>query len=121
MLLRIEDIDRGRCRPSFEEAIYEDLAWLGVVWEKPVRRQSDHMAEYGAALTRLDREDLLYPCFCTRADIQREIAEAAAAPHLLSMGPDGPIYPGTCRHLTRSQTQERLEAGTPYALRLKPA
>jgi glutamyl-Q tRNA(Asp) synthetase len=114
-LLRIEDIDRSRCRPAFEDAIYEDLAWLGFSWEKPVRRQSDHMAEYGAALELLKKDGLLYPCFCTRADI----AAAVTAPHLTAMGPDGPVYPGTCRHLSRMQQQQRIDAGTPYALRLK--
>jgi glutamyl-Q tRNA(Asp) synthetase len=118
-LLRIEDIDQGRCRPAFETAILEDLAWLGLTWETPVRRQSAHMAEYGEALTRLDRDGFLYPCFCTRADIQREIAGAASAPHLVKMGPDGPIYPGTCRHLTKAEQQRRIDAGTPYALRLR--
>ncbi len=111
-LLRIEDIDRGRCRPEFEAAIYEDLAWLGLVWETPVRRQSAHFAEYEAALTQLQERDLLYPCFCTRADI----AAAVSAPH---PGPEGPIYPGTCRHLSSADRQSRIAAGTPFALRLK--
>lgn len=111
-LLRIEDIDRGRCRPEFEAAIYEDLAWLGLTWETPVRRQSAHFADYEAALARLQDQDLLYPCFCTRADI----AAAASAPH---PGPEGPIYPGTCRHLPSADQQARIMAGTPYALRLK--
>ncbi len=120
-LVRIEDIDRGRCRPAFETAIFEDLAWLGLQWEAPVRRQSDHFAEYGEALDRLDKRGLLYPCFCTRADIQREVAEAASAPHLITHGPDGPIYPGTCRHLSKSEQHRRRDAGTPYALRLNMA
>ena len=119
MLLRIEDIDQGRCRPAFEAAIFADLAWLGLTWEIPVRKQSEHMAAYRAALGQLDRDGFLYPCFCTRADIQREIAAAATAPHLAKMGPDGPVYPGTCRHLSGAARQQRLDAGTPYALRLK--
>ena len=110
-LLRIEDIDQGRCRPEFEAAIYEDLAWLGLTWETPVRRQSAHFADYEAALTTLQNRDLLYPCFCTRADI----AAAPSAPH----GPEGPIYPGTCRHLSPNDRQARIAAGTPFALRLK--
>lgn len=114
-LLRIEDIDSTRCRPAFEAAIFEDLAWLGLAWPQPVRRQSEHFAEYRAALDRLDHDGLLYPCFCTRADIQREIAAAAAAPH----GPDGPVYPGTCRKLSDAEQRERKAAGTPYALRLR--
>src|SRR5690348_3421980 len=75
-LLRIEDIDQGRCRPEFENAIYEDLAWLGLRWEKPVRRQSEHFAGYAAALQKLRSMELLYPCFCTRKDIADEIARA---------------------------------------------
>jgi glutamyl-Q tRNA(Asp) synthetase len=114
-LLRIEDIDRGRCRPEFEAAIYEDLAWLGLMWEGLVRRQSEHFDDYRVALDRLEREGLLYPCFCTRADI----AAAASAPHLQARGPDGPIYPGTCRQLSRTEQRRRKDAGMPYALRLR--
>ncbi len=118
-LLRLEDIDQGRCRPAFEEAIYEDMGWLGFVWETPVRRQSEHYTAYREALEHLDHKGLLYPCFCTRADIQREIANAGAAPHLTRLGPDGPIYPGTCRHLSRAEQEQRIQAGLPYALRLR--
>jgi len=116
-LLRIEDIDSGRCRPEFEAGIYEDLAWLGLRWETPVWRQSDHMAGYAAALDRLDREGLLFPCFCTRRDLQRQAEGAASAPH----GPDGPLYPGTCRALPRTEADDRKAAGEPYALRLDMA
>jgi len=119
-LLRIEDIDTGRCRGEFEDAIYEDLAWLGLDWHHPVRRQSDHMADYQAALDRLAAQNLLYPCFCTRAEITAEIKAANSAPHLLS-GPDGPLYPGTCRHLSPAQRQARQAAGHPFALRLDMA
>ena len=118
-LLRIEDIDTGRSRPDFEAAIYEDLAWLGLGWETPVRRQSEHLDDYRAVVARLQTDGLLYPCFCTRADIQREIAGAASAPHLVAMGPDGPIYPGTCRHLSTQEQQRRMDAGDSYALRLR--
>jgi len=118
-LLRIEDIDTGRCRPEFEAALTEDLAWLGLTWEKPVRRQSEHFAEYAGVVAGLEREGLLYPCFCTRADIQREIAQAASAPHLPTIGPDGPVYPGTCRNLSQAQQRECMVAGTAYALRLR--
>jgi glutamyl-Q tRNA(Asp) synthetase len=115
LLLRIEDIDTARCRPEFEAAVLEDLAWLGLSWEEPVWRQSARMAVYAEALGRLEARDLLYPCFCTRKDIAREIADAGHAPH----GPDGPIYPGTCRPLGAAERAARLAAGTPYALRLK--
>jgi glutamyl-Q tRNA(Asp) synthetase len=116
-LLRIEDIDAGRCRPEFAAAIIEDLAWLGLDWPEPVRVQSRHMAEYRAALDSLAARGLLYPCFCTRAEIAREIAAAAHAPH----GPDGPLYPGTCRRLSAAERQERLARGDPHALRLDMA
>jgi len=111
-LLRIEDIDHVRCRPEFEAAIYEDLSWLGLRWETPVRRQSAHFADYKSALERLQSRDLLYPCFCTRADI----AAAASAPH---PGPEGLLYPGTCRHLTQAERQVRIENGMAFAVRLK--
>lgn len=118
-ILRIEDIDRGRCRPEFTAAILEDLAWLGLRWEQPVRRQSEHMDDYAAALAPLDAMGLIYPCFCTRADIAREIAGAGAAPHAVQgLGPDGPIYPGICRRLARGEAQERRASGEAYALRL---
>ena len=117
-LLRIEDIDQGRCRPEFEDAIFEDLAWLGLNWETPVRRQSDFMADYEAALDRLNRLGVLYPCFCTRKDIAAEIESAQGAPHLIHNGPDGPLYPGTCRRLSASEREAKAEAGVPFALRL---
>ncbi len=113
-LLRMEDIDRTRCRPEYEEAIREDLAWLGIEWEEPVRRQSEHMADYRAALDRLEALGVLYPCFCTRADIRREIERSSAAPH----GPDGPIYPGTCRGLSPEARARRRAEGVPHAMRL---
>jgi glutamyl-Q tRNA(Asp) synthetase len=120
-LLRIEDIDLGRCRPAFEESIKEDLAWLGLIWEEPVRRQSEHMTDYAEALERLEARGLLYPCFCTRKDILAEIESAAAAPHDAQMGPDGPIYPGICRRLSEDERRSRIEAGEAHALRLDMA
>ncbi len=116
-LLRIEDIDRGRCRAAFEEAIVEDLTWLGLDWEQPVRRQSAHMADYRRALERLAALGVLYPCFCTRREIQAEIAAAGHAPH----GDEGPPYPGTCRSLDAAARKERLAAGRDHALRLDVA
>ena len=102
-LLRIEDIDRARCRPEFTEAILEDLAWLGLDWDGPARRQSQHFDCYRGALDRLEAAGLIYPCFCTRAAIQAEIAGAGAAPH----GSEGPLYPGTCRALTAAERAAR--------------
>ncbi|EME69404.1 glutamyl- and glutaminyl-tRNA synthetase [Paramagnetospirillum caucaseum] len=113
-LLRIEDIDRTRCRPEFTRAILTDLAWLGLEWERPVRVQSEHFDDYRAALDRLEGMGLLYPCFCTRKDIAREVEGAGHAPH----GPDGPLYPGHCRQLSEGERRERREAGQPFALRL---
>lgn len=110
-LLRIEDIDRTRCKPEFEAAIFEDLAWLGLEWERPVRRQSEHFADYAAALAQLEAEGLLYPCFCSRKDI----AAAASAPH---GDADTVIYPGTCRNLDPVLAAERKAEGAPFALRI---
>ena len=116
-LLRIEDIDLGRCRLEFEEGIYEDLAWLGLEWATPVRRQSDHFDDYRAALRKLDENGLIYPCFCTRKDIQREVERASQAPH----GPDGVLYPGTCRALSADERKTLIAAGEAHALRLDMA
>ena len=116
-LLRIEDIDPARCRPEFEQGILEDLSWLGLQWETPVRRQSDHLGDYRAALERLESAGLLYPCFCSRKEIQAEIARAVVAPH----GPEGPLYRGTCRALSASERKSRISLGRPYALRLDVA
>jgi glutamyl-Q tRNA(Asp) synthetase len=120
-LLRIEDIDPTRCRPEFTDAILADLAWLGLEWDGPVRVQSEHLGEYRLALDALAARGLLYPCFCTRADIAREIAASAAAPHLAPMGPDGPLYPGTCRRLPEAERAARIAAGEAHALRLDMA
>jgi glutamyl-Q tRNA(Asp) synthetase len=116
-LLRIEDIDRTRCRPEFTDAIIEDLTWLGLDWDGAVRQQSQHFADYRAALDKLDARGLVYPCFCTRADIAAEIARAGGAPQ----GEEGPIYPGTCRSLTLEERQRRIAAGDGFALRLDVA
>ncbi len=116
-LLRIEDIDPVRCRPEYTAAILEDLRWLGLDWDGAVRVQSEHFGAYRRALDVLSARGLLYPCFCTRTDIAREVAASAHAPH----GPDGPLYPGTCRGLTTAQRDERIASGIPYALRLDMA
>ena len=113
-LVRIEDIDAGRCRPEYDAAIFEDLAWLGLRWDPEIIRQSERAAAYNAALARLDALRLLYPCFCTRAEIRAEIASSPSAPH----GPEGPLYPGTCRALSAAERTARIAAGTAHALRL---
>jgi glutamyl-Q tRNA(Asp) synthetase len=114
-LLRLEDIDPARCRPEFAAAILEDLAWLGLDWDGEVRVQSAHLPEYRAVLEGLTARGLLYPCFCTRGDILREVGQSAAAPH----SPDGgPLYPGTCRGLSANERATRLAAGERYALRV---
>jgi glutamyl-Q tRNA(Asp) synthetase len=117
LLLRIEDIDRTRCRPQYEAAIYQDLAWLGLTWEQPVRRQSEHFAAYRAALDRLTAMGLVYPSFESRAEIARLVAareQSAPWPR----DPDGvPLYPGTAKHLSADARRYRM-AGEPYALRL---
>ncbi len=113
-LVRMEDLDQGRCTAGFATGILEDLAWLGLNWDGPVRRQSERSADYRVALEVLIAQDLVYPCFCTRGAIAREIETIAAAPQ----GPDGPLYPGTCRHLTADERHVRVLAGQTYAVRL---
>jgi glutamyl-Q tRNA(Asp) synthetase len=118
-LLRLEDIDPQRCRPAYAAAALEDLAWLGFVSDAPVRVQSEHLPEYRAALEDLAARRLAYPCFCSRADIAREVAAAAAAPHPAEAHAPAPaLYPGTCRHFPASLRAEKLAAGTPHAWRL---
>ena len=121
VLLRIEDIDLARCRPKFEQAIYQDLAWLGIEWPEPVRRQSEHFAFYRESLEHLCRRDLLYPCFCSRADINRALVSSAGKGDAAwPRDPDGvPLYPGTCRSLSRAAAARRISEGQPHALRLR--
>lgn len=114
MRLRIEDIDTTRCRPEFEPAIFEDLEWLGIDWDGPVLRQSERFDAYRTALDRLSGMELTYPCFCTRKEIADEIARAGDAPS----GPEGYIYPGTCRALSKNERADRIMRGDLYALRL---
>jgi glutamyl-Q tRNA(Asp) synthetase len=113
-LLRLEDIDQTRCRDEFAAAIVEDLAWLGLAWDGPVRRQSEHFGEYRGALDRLEAMGVLYPCFCTRREIAAEIARSGAAPQ----GEARPPYPGTCRGLGASARAARRATGRDHALRL---
>jgi glutamyl-Q tRNA(Asp) synthetase len=118
-LLRIEDIDRARCRPEFEQAIYEDLEWLGLAWEGPVRRQSEHFAAYREGLAKLDAEALLYPAFESRGEIARQVKGLEREHGAWPRDPDGaPLYPGHARSLTDAERARRLAAGEPYALRL---
>ena len=116
-LVRIEDIDAVRCRPLFEAAILDDLKWLGLAFEEPVLRQSSRHNAYRAAIDRLKARGLVYPCICTRKDIADEIARSVEAPH----GPDGPVYPGTCRQLDENERAQKITSGAPYALRLDAA
>jgi glutamyl-Q tRNA(Asp) synthetase len=111
-LLRIEDIDGTRSRPEHVAAILADLEWLGLEWDGEVTFQSQRLGLYEDALETLKARSLVYPCFCTRAEIAREIEAAGAAPH----GPDGPVYPGTCRHLSEDERAARM--GEPHAWRL---
>jgi len=116
LLLRIEDIDATRCRPEFEAAIHEDLAWLGIAWEQPVRRQSEHFADYAAALARLDAQGLLYPSFESRSEIARLVSARGEG---WPRDPDGaPLYPGAAREMPLAERERRIAAGEPYALRL---
>ncbi len=113
-LLRIEDIDHTRCTVENIRQILEDLAWLGIEWEEPVRRQSEHLDDYDRHAEELEKAGFLYPCFCTRREIQEEIERAGHAPH----GSEGPLYPGTCLRLSEDERHSRIASGEPYALRL---
>jgi len=117
-LLRIEDIDTARCRAEFEAAIFEDLAWLGIAWETPVRRQSEHLGEYREAVEKLAAQGLVYPSFESRAEIARLVAERDAhAPW--PRDPDGvPLYAGGASLLSSKSRQRLIEFGAPFALRL---
>jgi glutamyl-Q tRNA(Asp) synthetase len=120
-LLRIEDIDTTRCRPEYEAAIFEDLHWLGLSWEDPVRRQSRHLAAYAEALAQLSARGLVYPSFESRAEIAALVA-ARDASASWPCDPDGaPLYPGTAKALTPAERKRRMAAGEPYALRLDMA
>ncbi|MGY0571113.1 tRNA glutamyl-Q(34) synthetase GluQRS [Bradyrhizobium sp. RDM12] len=118
LLLRIEDIDATRCRPEFESAIYEDLAWLGITWETPVRRQSEHLADYRGAVEKLAALGLVYPAFESRAEIARLVA-AREADGPWPRDPDGaPLYPGDAKSLSAGERSRLIDTGAAYALRL---
>jgi glutamyl-Q tRNA(Asp) synthetase len=121
LLLRIEDIDATRCRPEYETAVYEDLAWLGLAWEQPVRRQSEHYADYRAALAQLEALGLIYPSFESRAEIARLVAERERQGPW-PRDPDGAsLYPGAAKTMPADERARLLASGTPYALRLDTA
>jgi glutamyl-Q tRNA(Asp) synthetase len=122
-LLRIEDIDVTRCRPEYETAIQEDLAWLRLAWETPVRRQSEHFGEYHQAAQHLKGRGLLYPCFCTRKEMALAVAdEERRSGRLRPRDPDGaPLYSGRCRSLSAAEAERRIGEGEPHALRLDMA
>ena len=120
-LLRIEDIDATRCKPEFETAIYEDLAWLGIAWDEPVRRQSEHLADYREALEKLSAQNLVFPSFETRAEIAKLVAQREASGPW-PRDPDGaPLYPSTAKLLSPDERARLLESDAPYALRLDMA
>jgi len=118
LLLRIEDIDPTRCRPEYEEAIYQDLAWLGISWETPVRRQSEHLGAYRKALDRLAAQGLIYSGFESRTDIAKLVRQREAQGPW-PRDPDGaPLYPGEAKLLSEDARAGLVETGLPYALRL---
>jgi glutamyl-Q tRNA(Asp) synthetase len=117
-LLRIEDVDVDRCRLAYEQAIYEDLEWLGISWSEPALRQSEHFSIYAQAVEALQERGLLYPCFCSRLEISRAVSGMRDWPR----DPDGgPLYPGTCRNLSEEERARRLASGQHAALRLDMA
>jgi glutamyl-Q tRNA(Asp) synthetase len=117
-LLRMEDIDAARCRPEFEAAIYEDLAWLGLSWEQPVRRQSEHLDDYRAALERLHAMRLSFPSFESRAEIGHLVGDRDVRERW-PRDPDGvPVYPGAARQMNEQDRQTRIGRGDAYAIRL---
>ncbi|HEY4986378.1 MAG TPA: tRNA glutamyl-Q(34) synthetase GluQRS [Bradyrhizobium sp.] len=121
LLLRVEDIDQARCRPEFEAAIDEDLGWLGITWDKPVRRQSEHLADYRAALEKLSSLGLIYPAFESRAEIARQVAECEAHGPW-PRDPDGaPLYRGSARLAPHGDRDRLMVSGAAYALRLDMA
>ncbi|MGD9916193.1 MAG: tRNA glutamyl-Q(34) synthetase GluQRS [Rhizobiaceae bacterium] len=119
LLLRIEDIDVTRCTPEFEAGIYRDLEWLGIEWEEPVRRQSQHFGEYSALLDRLIAAELVYPAFMSRGEVRARITELQARRATWPRDPDGaPLYPGDDRQLSKRERKRRLATGEPFAWRL---
>lgn len=120
LLLRIEDIDGTRCRPEFEQAVHDDLAWLGLQFDGATRRQSEHFPDYAAALGQLQARGLVYPCFCSRSEVKRALAaRRAQAGGDWPVDPDNaPLYPGACRMLNPAEAEGRIASGAPHVLRL---
>src|SRR5262245_35309202 len=119
LLLRIEDIDSTRCTPEFEQGIYRDLEWLGLEWQQPARRQSEHFADYEAALKKLIQAELVYPAFMSRGDIRSHIAAREAAGRDWPRDPDGvPLYPALDKALSPGERRNRIARGEPFAWRL---
>ncbi len=119
LLVRIEDIDPARCRPEFEAAIYDDLGWLGLAWETPVRRQSEHLPAHTAALAGLRERGLVYPAFLSRAEIAAAVAAAEAGGRIWPRDPDGaPLYPGAERGMSGAEAERCIASGAPFAWRL---
>ena len=117
LLLRIEDIDPQRCRPEYEAAIYEDLRWLGISWQEPVRRQSENFSDYQAAIAKLEADGLIYPSFESRSEINALVAERERQGSW-PRDPDGvPLYPGDARNMPPAERERRRRAGEPFALR----
>ena len=122
LLLRIEDIDTARCTPEFEAGIYRDLEWLGIEWEEPVRRQSEHFEEYGRLLDELIAGELVYPAFMSRGEMRAYIAEAEARGRTWPRDPDGvPLYPGLDKAISLRKRRWRMAQGEPFAWRLDTA
>ncbi|MDQ6993282.1 MAG: tRNA glutamyl-Q(34) synthetase GluQRS [Mariprofundus sp.] len=117
LLLRIEDIDHTRCQSHFSDAILEDLNWLGIGWNQPVRKQSEHLALYQQALNTLQSRGMIYPCFCTRKAILNERSRMGVAPH---QSDSATHYPGTCRNITTLEQKRRMQH-EPFAWRLNIA
>ncbi|ENT04572.1 tRNA glutamyl-Q(34) synthetase GluQRS [Brucella sp. 63/311] len=118
-LLRMEDIDTARCTPALEQGIYDDLHWLGLRWETPVRRQSEHFGEYRNALTKLADKGLVYPAFLSRSEVRKRISEACARGDDWPSDPDGtPLYPQDERNMSEKEQMEHIFSGAPYAWRL---
>jgi glutamyl-Q tRNA(Asp) synthetase len=116
--LRIENNDKARCLEKYERALLDDLSWLGLSWENPVRRQLDHTQDYLNGISKLKDMGIIYPCFCSRKEIWNEVNRISNAPHNAVIGGLGPIYPGTCRSMTLDEQENRILSGHQHAFRL---